>query len=149
MDEQLVEISGVVDEITYRNEENGFTVIDFYTDEEYFTVVGVLPEVTEGESLRLRGEWSYHSTFGRQFKAKLCERSMPSTSADLLRYLSAGAVKGIGPATARKIIDRFGDSAFDVLEKHVSRQALIGFQRGNQDDCRSGSIFHVYHSFPR
>lgn len=125
MDEQLVEISGVVDEITYRNEENGFTVIDFYTDEEYFTVVGVLPEVTEGESLRLRGEWSYHSTFGRQFKAKLCERSMPSTSADLLRYLSAGAVKGIGPATARKIIDRFGDSAFDVLENQPERLAEI------------------------
>ncbi len=125
MDEQLVEISGVVDEITYRNEENGFTVIDFYTDEEYFTVVGVLPEVTEGESLRLRGTWSYHATFGRQFRAQLCERSMPSSSADLLRYLSAGAVKGIGPATAKKIIDRFGDSAFDVLENQPERLAEI------------------------
>ncbi len=125
MDEQLVEISGVVDEIAYRNDENGFTVIDFYTDEEYFTVVGVLPEVTEGESLRLRGEWSYHSTFGRQFRAKLCERSMPSSSADLLRYLSAGAVKGIGPATAKKIIDRFGESAFDVLENEPERLAEI------------------------
>ncbi len=125
MDEQLVEISGVVDEITYRNDENGFTVIDFYTDDEYFTVVGVLPEVTEGESLRLRGEWSYHATFGRQFRAKLCERSMPSSSADLLRYLSAGAIKGIGPATAKKIIDRFGESSFDVLENHPERLAEI------------------------
>ena len=82
MDEQLVEISGVVDEITYRNEENGFSVVDFYTDDEYFTVVGVLPEISEGESLRLRGTWSYHATFGRQFRAQLCERSMPSSSAD-------------------------------------------------------------------
>ncbi len=125
MDEQLVEISGVVDEITYRNEENGFSVVDFYTDDEYFTVVGVLPEISEGESLRLRGTWSYHATFGRQFRAQLCERSMPSSSADLLRYLSAGAVKGIGPATAKKIVDRFGESAFEVLENEPERLAEI------------------------
>ncbi len=125
MEEQLVEISGVVDEITYRNNENGFTVIDFYNDDEYFTVVGVLPEITEGESLRLRGTWSYHATFGRQFRAQLCERSMPSSSADLLRYLSAGAVKGIGPSTAKKIIERFGDASFDVLENEPERLAEI------------------------
>ncbi len=125
MDSQLEEICGTVEEITFRNEENGFSVIVLSDDDEYFTVVGVLPELTEGESVKVRGTWGFHSTFGRQFKAQLCERSMPSTSADLLRYLSTGAVKGIGPATAKKIIDRFGEKAFDVLENEPERLAEI------------------------
>lgn len=125
MDSQLEEISGVVDEVTYRNDDTGFTVLELECDEEYVTAVGSLPEITQGESVRLRGTWSFHATFGRQFKVQLCERSMPSSSADLLRYLSAGAVKGIGPATAKKIIDRFGDSSFDVLENDPKQLAQI------------------------
>lgn len=125
MDPQLEELCGVVEDVTYRREDTGFTVMDIFADDEYVTVVGVLPELSEGESVRLRGTWGYHATFGKQFKAQLCERSMPSSSADLLRYLSSGAVRGIGPATAKKIIERFGESSFDVLENQPERLADI------------------------
>ena len=125
MDPQLEELCGVVEDVTYRREDTGFTVMDIFADDEYVTVVGVLPELSEGESVRLRGTWGYHATFGKQFKAQLCERSMPSSSADLLRYLSSGAVKGIGPATAKKIIERFGENSFDVLENQPERLADI------------------------
>lgn len=125
MDPQLEELCGVVEDVTYRREDTGFTVMDIFADDEYVTVVGVLPELSEGESVRLRGTWGYHATFGKQFKAQLCERSMPSSSADLLRYLSSGAVRGIGPATAKKIIERFGENSFDVIENHPERLADI------------------------
>lgn len=125
MDPQLEELCGVVEDVTYRREDTGFTVMDIFADDEYVTVVGVLPELSEGESVRLRGTWGYHATFGKQFKAQLCERSMPSSSADLLRYLSSGAVRGIGPATAKKIIEHFGENSFDVLENQPERLADI------------------------
>ena len=125
MDPQLEELCGVVEDVTYRREDTGFTVMDIFADDEYVTVVGVLPELSEGESVRLRGTWGYHATFGKQFKAQLCERSMPSSSTDLLRYLSSGAVRGIGPATAKKIIERFGENSFDVLENQPERLADI------------------------
>lgn len=125
MNENLTEIHGNVEDIVFRKPENGFTVLELCCDEEYVTVVGVLPEVSVGEELRLRGNWAVHKTFGKQFKAELCERTMPSTSADLYRYLASGAVKGIGPKIAQKIIERFGDDSFDILENHPKTLALI------------------------
>lgn len=125
MKENLEEIHGFVEELVFRKPESGFTVLELSTDDEYVTVVGVLPEINVGEELKLRGTWNVHQTFGRQFKAELCERSLPSTAADLYRYLASGAVKGIGPKTAQKIIERFGDEAFEVLEKHPKSLALI------------------------
>lgn len=125
MKENLEEIHGFVEELVFRKPESGFTVLELSTDDEYVTVVGVLPEINVGEELKLRGTWNVHQTFGRQFKAELCERSLPSTAADLYRYLASGAVKGIGPKTAQKIIERFGDEAFEVFEKHPKSLALI------------------------
>lgn len=125
MKETLEEIRGYVEELVFRKPENGFTVLELSTDEEYITVVGVLPEINVGEELKLRGSWVLHQTFGKQFKAELCERKLPSTAADLYRYLASGAVKGIGPKTAQKIIERFGDDSFEMLEKHPKSLALI------------------------
>ena len=125
MEQDYVEISGNVEEVTFRKEDSGFTVIDLATDDELVTVVGVLPEVNAGEFLRLRGSWTTHPTFGRQFKAQLCERSMPSTTGDLYKYLASGAVSGIGARTAQKIIERFGEESFDILENHPERLAEI------------------------
>lgn len=125
MEQEYVEISGNVEDITFRKEENGFTVLDLSTDDELITVVGILPEVNAGEFLRLRGNWANHPTFGRQFKAQLCERSMPSTTGDLYKYLASGAVVGIGAKTAQKIIERFGEDSFDILENHPERLAEI------------------------
>ncbi|MBP9987886.1 MAG: Flp pilus assembly complex ATPase component TadA, partial [Ruminococcus sp.] len=125
MEENLVEIKGSVEDLIFRKDDSGFTVIDFSTEDEYITVVGILPELSIGEELRLKGTWVTHPTFGRQFRAQLCERSLPSTAADLYKYLSSGTVKGIGAKTAQKIIDRFGEDTFDVLEKQPERLAEI------------------------
>ncbi len=123
--ENEIEIKGVIEGITFRNEENGFTVLDLLSDGEYITAVGVLPHVDAGETLRLVGRFDFHSSFGRQFKIRLCERAMPKTTEDLLKYLSSGAVKGIGPATASKIVELFGENTFDVIENEPERLAQI------------------------
>lgn len=125
MDNELEQLCGNVEDIVYRKPENGFTVLELSAEDEYITVVGILPEVSIGEELKLKGNWTVHRTFGKQFKAELCEHTLPSTSADLYRYLASGAVKGIGPKTAQKIVERFGDEAFEVLEKHPKSLALI------------------------
>lgn len=120
-----IEITGVVESVTFRNEENGFTVLDLNCEGELVTAVGVLPHIDAGENLRLMGHFDFHSSFGRQFKIKLCERTMPKSTADLLKYLSSGAVKEIGPATAAKIIDAFGENTFEVLENDPDRLSTI------------------------
>lgn len=124
-DAEKTELRGSVEDITFRNDENGFTVLELNVSGDLQTVVGVLPAVAPGEELRLMGRWDFHPSFGRQFKAELCERKMPSTAADLLHYLSSGAIKGVGPATAVKIVEMFGEDAFDVLENHPNRLARV------------------------
>lgn len=125
MEDSLVELVGSVEEIIFHNEDNGFTVLDIVNDDEYVTVVGVIPEVAPGEELRLKGSWTSHPTFGRQFRAELVERKMPSTSAELYKYLASGAVSGIGAKTAERIIERFGEDSFDVLEKYPEKLTVI------------------------
>ena len=120
MEENFVELSGTVEEIVFHNVDSGFTVLELMTDDEYVTAVGVIPEIAPGEELRLRGNWVMHQTFGRQFRVELFERSMPSSSADLYKYLASGAVHGIGAKTAEKIIERFGEDSFEILEKYLS-----------------------------
>lgn len=117
---------GMVEEIIYRKEETGYTIIDVASEEgELITVVGVLPEISAGEEVHFIGTWEQHPTFGRQFKAEVVERTMPSTAASMLKYLSSGAVKGIGPSTAAKIVEAFGEDTFDVLEYHPDKLATI------------------------
>lgn len=124
-DRSVEKLSGVVEHISFRNEENGFTVLELSSGDESVTVVGVLPETQVGETLKISGRWDFHKSFGRQFKAELCEREMPKTTADLLKYLSSGAVKGIGPSTALKLVEAFGENTFDVLENDVDRLSSI------------------------
>lgn len=125
LENEQVELKGIVEGITFRNEETGFTVIDMEVEDELVVAVGVLPCVDVGETLRVIGNWDNHVNFGKQFRVKLFERSMPKTSADLLKYLSSGAVKGIGPSTALKIVEAFGENSFDVLENDTKLLATI------------------------
>ncbi len=125
MEQELEEILGTVEDVVFHNDDSGFTVIELSTEVEYITVVGVLPEISAGEELRLKGNWVMHQTFGRQFRAELCERKMPSTAAELYKYLASGAVTGIGAKTAQKIIERFGDETFEILENHPEKLAVI------------------------
>lgn len=122
---EKIRISGVVSHVTFSNSENGFTVMELESEDELITAVGIMPELKEGELLELYGYWDFHASFGRQFKADTCERRMPTSAGDILRYLSSGAVKGIGPATAAKIVQKFGEETFDVIENSPERLAQI------------------------
>ena len=124
--EDMDNLFGVAEEIIYRKEDTGYTVLDVASEDgELITVVGVLPEIAAGEEVHFTGNWDRHPTFGRQFRAESVERAMPSTAATMLKYLSSGAVKGVGPSTAVKIIEAFGEDAFDVIENDPERLAKI------------------------
>lgn len=118
-------IGGCVEDIKFRNEQNGYTVLEIGCDDELVTAVGIFADISVGEQVKLSGQWTFHSTFGRQFKVESYERDLPHTTEQLYSYLASGAVKGIGPATAEKIITKFGENSFDILENHPDRLALI------------------------
>ena len=110
---------GSVEGVIYANEENGYTILDFGTDEgELVTAVGILPYVSEGDELTVWGKWVHHPKYGRQFSVQQFEKRLPSDSAAILRYLSSGAIKGVGAKKAARIVEAFGEDTFDVIENH-------------------------------
>ena len=125
MPDQVETLDCIVEDVTFHNAENGFSVLDVNVGGDLITVVGTFYDVGPGEELRVYGRWGNHSIFGRQFQAESFESKLPDTAASLLRYLSAGMIKGIGPKTARRIIERFGENSFDVLEKDYERLTFI------------------------
>ncbi len=111
-------IDGTILNLIYQNEENGYTVLRLVTgDGEVVTVVGTIPCAAPGENLIVTGRWVSHPAHGDQVQAEQVERHMPSTEDEILSYLSSGVIKGVGPSTAEKIVQRFGDSALRVLEE--------------------------------
>ena len=123
--DQLLEMTGSVEDIVFRNEKNGYTILELNNGQELVTVVGSLPWVSVGEVLHVMGKWTKHPTFGMQFKAEGFERFKPETTDALLKYLSSGAVKGIGPAMAAKIVAAFGENTLRVLEQEPERLTVI------------------------
>lgn len=117
----LLELSGTVEHVIYHNDKNQYTVLEMAAGEERVTVVGAFPFVSEGEELQVYGTWDTHPSFGEQFKATAFERARPATAAAMLKYLASGAVKGIGPATARRIVEVFGEKALEVIEQEPER----------------------------
>ena len=111
----LLEMEGSVENIVYHNDSNQYTVLEVDCGEELITVVGTFPYVSVGERLHLYGTWTSHATFGQQFRAQAFERSRPADTAAMLKYLSSGAVKGIGGALAGRIIEAFGDESIKVI----------------------------------
>ena len=100
--EEMLTLNGVVEHIIYANEENGYVVCEMYAGaDEYITVVGSMPYLTAGESVRVTGSWTTHPSFGRQFRAICYEKQLPETKDAILRYLSSRSVRGIGPKTAK------------------------------------------------
>ena len=125
-DTELEELYGKISSVIYTNEENGWTVLRMETHGGTdATVVGTLPSAYPGEELHVFGEWTTHPNHGRQFKSEYAERSLPRTKDDIYKYLAGHAVKGIGPATAALIVDRFGDRTLDVLERQPERLTEI------------------------
>lgn len=121
----LLELTGTVEHVVYHNDKNQYTVLEMSAGDDLVTVVGAFPFVSEGEELQVYGSWSSHPSFGDQFKAETFQRARPATTAAMLKYLSSGAVKGVGPATARRIVDVFGAQALNVIENEPERLTQI------------------------
>lgn len=120
-----VELSGSVEDVIYKNADNGYTVINLGCDEGLIAVVGNLGDVNEGERLSLRGGWITSPKYGRQFKAAMCERSTPETESEISAYLGSGVIKGLGPAIAKKIVKQFGTEALDIIDNDCMQLTVI------------------------
>ena len=122
----LIKLSGSIEHVIYSNEENGFAICDLGTDtDDLVTVTGILPYIGEGDVVTVYGRWVHNPKYGRQFKVEQFEKQLPADRASILRYLSSGTVKGIGPKTAQRIVDEFGDETFDVIENHPAWLASV------------------------
>ncbi len=118
-------ISGNVEKITYQNSQNGYTVAVVRSNGNNLTVVGNFPFLTEGDFAEFEGTFIIHPSYGRQFSATSFKRSAPQSVASILRYLSSGAIKGIGPSTATKIVEKFGEESLDIIQNHPEELAVI------------------------
>ena len=115
----MEKISGVVENVVYKNENNDYTVFEIADeDNRLITAVGIIPMVSEGETVILEGQWTYHKEFGKQFSFVSYEKSLPKEIDGIIQYLSSKTIKGVGPITAVKIANRFGMDTFDVIENH-------------------------------
>ena len=119
-------ISGDISSVVYTNEENGYAVLEVELAEGgTVTVVGTIPYPGEGESIFAEGSFTTHPVYGSQFKCEHVDRMLPSEAGAVLRYLASGAVKGIGPVTARKLVTKFGIETFDVIENRPEEMLFI------------------------
>ncbi len=112
-------LKGVIENVVFRNDTNDYTVLEIVTEKnEFITAVGVIPMAFEGENVVLTGQWTFHKEFGKQFCFESYEKTLPKEIDGILQYLSSSTVKGIGPVTALKIVNKFGIESFDVIENH-------------------------------
>lgn len=145
-------IKGYVEHIIYRNEGNGYTVLALTAEGEEQICVGMFRGVDEGESLEIQGNFTEHALYGRQFKAESFRVTQPEDPVGIERYLRSGAVKGIGPAIASRIVKKFGTDTFRIMEEEPERLAEvrgiseriareIGMQVEEKKDLRDAMIF--------
>lgn len=121
----MEKIQGYVDHIIYRNSDNGYTVMVMICEDEELTCVGSLPYISDGELLEAQGEYTEHSTYGKQFQISAYEVKAPEDIMSIERYLGSGAVKGIGVALAARIVRRFKEDTFRIIEEEPERLAEI------------------------
>ncbi len=123
---ELVTVEGTVEHIIYENEENGYTVLTLLTEKkEAVTVVGCIPCLAPGEGLKIEGNWVTHPGYGKQLSAQSVERRMPKGEDELIAYLSSGVIKGMGPATALRLVEKFGEDTLLVLEEEPERMSTV------------------------
>jgi exodeoxyribonuclease V alpha subunit len=117
----MPEIQGIVEDIVFHNEENGYIIAHLNDNKEKLTIVGIVPYISEGQNLKLEGEWVNHPQFGKQLRIIHCEEIVPSSIAGIEKYLASGVIQGIGPITAKKIVQRFGENTMNVLDNEIER----------------------------
>ena len=126
MEQELEILQGAVSAVVYQNYENGYAVLRLNLGGgQTVTVVGTIPLPAVGERLMVTGKWSTHSNYGRQFEAEFLERLMPQTSVEILNYLSSRVIKGIGPRTASRIVEMFGDQTLAIMEREPERLSEV------------------------
>lgn len=118
-------INGTVEDIIYNNSENGYTVFSVENDGDEVVCVGTLPDIHTGENVKLTGSWTMHSTYGLQFQVEYYEKTMPESIEGIEKYLASGIITGIGKKTAKRIVDRFGEASFYVIEEKPERLVEI------------------------
>ena len=134
-DSRIEQLSGSIERVIYANEENGYAVCDLGTDDDLVTIQGTLPYIAEGDGVTVYGHWVHNPKYGRQFSVERYERILPADVNAILRYLSSRVIKGIGPRTAKKIVDEFGEDTFDVMEHHPDWLSQIpGISRKKADE---------------
>lgn len=121
---ELLELSGTVATIIYRNDRNGYTVLEL-DDEDETVAVGIMPDTNVGEGVKLIGVYKPHPNYGMQFAVSTYEKSLPKDVAGILNYLSSGSIKGIGPSTAALLVQNFGSQTLEVLENEPQRVAKL------------------------
>ncbi|MGL4362141.1 MAG: SF1B family DNA helicase RecD2 [Cellulosilyticaceae bacterium] len=143
MEEQVV-IEGVIEDIIYQNEDNGYTVCTVESEGEELSCVGPMPGIQPGEEIRIVGSYTMHPVYGKQLKVQTYEKSIPKTVQGIERYLASGAIKGIGPKTANKIVKHFGLDTFKIIESEPRVLAQIqGITE--KKALEISEVFHAQH----
>lgn len=121
----MTSIEGVVETIVFKNDENGYTVAKIQYNKDLIPIVGYMPFISVGQRIRATGEWVVHPNFGQQLKVETLEEIKPATLEGIEKYLASGLIKGIGPATAKKIVEKFGKDSLDIIELNPERLTEI------------------------
>ena len=134
MSSEYETLEGIVEYIRFANEQNGYTVMDFSCNDELLTVVGNFPGINEGESLKITGCFSNHKEYGEQFTAQDYEYITPADKESILKYLASGMFSGVGPVTAQRIVDKFGEDTIRVIEQeHHKLTDIKGLNKNKAD----------------
>ena len=119
MPNELIKILGTIEKLIYQSSDSWYSVCDVCTDDnELITVVGIMPYVSVGEGIEAEGQWVTNKDYGKQFKVETYKKALPKQRNSILRYLSSGAVKGVGAKIAQKIVSQYGEDSFDVIANH-------------------------------
>ncbi len=122
---EVAVLEGFVEHIIFRNEENGYTVLNLISQEDEITCVGIFSVISEGESVELTGEYTSHPSYGEQFKVESFQPKAPEDELSIERYLGSGAIRGVGAALAARIVRHFGPDTFRIIEEEPERLAEI------------------------
>ncbi len=152
-------LEATVAQTTYRNEDNGYTVLQVRQGKEYVTVVGTMPELSPGEQVVFTGKYIEHPQYGKQWKMEAVEILRPTTLLGIERYLASGLIKGVGAATAKLIVDHFGEETLQIMSDHPERlseipkigkkrAAQIGASYLEQEQSRQAIVFLQSYGIP-
>src|SRR5688572_2089006 len=136
-------LAGLIERITFHSEETGFTVLRVKSKEhrDLITVVGSLPTAAEGEWITAQGRWIRDKEFGLQLKADVLQSTAPTSREGIEKYLASGMIKGIGPVYAKKLVKKFGEKIFEIIEQYSARlEEIEGIGTGRRKKIKDAWV---------